>query len=139
MRSADVESHPSKNEGWGTRLLRLHTRKLGAVILPDSCCGRDYPDRSIFSVFRGPRPLPRVLDFGRFEVTRLGLQNGGTRSDNVHNLFPTMRSDHCHSSDLVCVLLEKPKLLPARLPFGSLHFCKVREDADRVLFMLGDK
>jgi hypothetical protein len=30
-------------------------------------------------VFRGPRPLPRVLDSGGFEVTRLGLQNGGSR------------------------------------------------------------
>jgi hypothetical protein len=65
-------------------LLRLHTHKLRAVIFPDPCCRRDYPDRSIFIVFRGPRPLPRVLDSGGFEVTRLGLQNGGSRGEIIH-------------------------------------------------------
>jgi hypothetical protein len=77
-----------------------------------------------------------VLDFGGFEVTRLGLQNGGSRGENVHHLFPTMRSDNRHPSNLVGVLLEKPKVFPTRLPFGSVHFCKVREDTDRVLLML---
>jgi len=60
-------------------LSRLHTHKLRAVILPDPCRWRDYSDRGIFSVFRSPRPLPRVLNFGGFEVMRLGLQNGGSR------------------------------------------------------------
>src|SRR5277367_1459106 len=117
-------------------LLLLQTHKLRVVILPDACCWRDYQDRCILSVFRGSRPLPRVLDSGGFEVTRLGLQNSGSCGENVHNLFPAMRSDNRHPSDLVRVLLEKPKVLPACLPFGSVHFCKVREDADRVLLML---
>jgi hypothetical protein len=34
-------------------------------------------------VFRGPRPLPRGLDSGGFEVT---LQNGGSRGEIVHTL-----------------------------------------------------
>ena len=90
-------------------------------------------------MFRGPGPLPRVLDFGGFEVTRLRLKNGGSRGDNVDNLFPTMRADNRHPSDLTGVLLEKSKVIPASLPFGSVHVCKVGEDTDRVLLMLCDE
>ena len=51
-----------------------------------------------------------------------------------------MCPDNRHPGDMVGVLLEKPKsTLPACVPFGSVHFCKIREDADRVLLMLCDE
>ncbi len=37
---------------------------------------------------------------------------------------------------MTCVLLEKPQIIPACLPFGSAHFRQIDEDADRVLFVL---
>jgi hypothetical protein len=35
--------------------------------------------------------------------------------------------------------LEKPQIIPACLPFGSLHFRQVHKDADRVLFVLDNE
>jgi hypothetical protein len=40
---------------------------------------------------------------------------------------------------MTCVLLEKPQIIPACLPFGSVHFRQVHQDADRVLFVLGNE
>ncbi len=32
--------------------------------------------------------------------------------------------------------MEKPHVLPSCFPFGSLHFCQVRENADRAFSLL---
>ena len=37
---------------------------------------------------------------------------------------------------MTCVLLEKPQIVPACLPSGSVHFRQVHQDADRVFFVL---
>src|SRR5579863_25983 len=75
----------------------------------------------------------------RFEVTRLRLENGCARGDNVDDFLPTIRRNNRHAGDMAVMLLEKAKVLPGCLPFSSVHFSKVGEDADRMLLVLCDE